>query len=189
MATRNVLLELRSEHANMERLLRVLDQQIEVFEAAGHPDYTAIQDIVLYFLDFPDQCHHPKEDVVAQKLLSLSPGRASQLRGLADLHKELGEQTHRMAGLIRRVLEEAELPRADVIQAVQDFIHSQRHHMQMEEEHFLPLAEELLSASDLEELESEIFQKDDPLFGPETEKHFEMLRDYILKSEEAGREV
>ena len=189
MAKRNVLLELRSEHANMERLLGVLDQQIEIFEAAGHPDYTTIQDIVLYFLDFPDQCHHPKEDLVAQKLLSLSPSRASQLRGLADLHSELGALTRRMARLIHRVLDEAELPRAEVIRAVKEFIQSQRHHMQMEEEHFLPLAEEVLSASDLEELESEIFQKDDPLFGPETEEHFAMLRDFILRSEEAGREV
>ncbi len=186
MAMRNVLQELRSEHANMERLLKVLDQQIEIFQAAGQPDYATIQDIVLYFLDFPDQCHHPKEDVVAQKMLSLAPERASPLRGLADLHSELGEQTRRMARLIHRVLDEAELPRAKVIRAVQDFIHSQRHHMQMEEENFFPLAEEVLSASDLEELESEIFQKDDPLFGPETEKHFEMLRDYILRSEAAG---
>jgi hemerythrin-like domain-containing protein len=189
MAKRNVLQELRAEHANMERLLSVLDQQVEIFEAAGQPDYTTIQDIVLYFLDFPDQCHHPKEDVVAQKLLSLSPDRASQLRGLADLHKELGELTHRMALLIRRVLEEAELPRADVIRAVRDFIQSQRHHMQMEEEYFFPLAQQLLTAADLEELESEIFERDDPLFGTGTEKHFEMLRDYILHSRAAGREV
>ena len=181
---RNVIKELRTEHANMERLLKILDKQIEIFEAAGQPDYTITQDIILYFLDFPDQCHHPKEDLLAQKLLGLSPNRAERLRGLAELHEELGALTRKVAGVVRRVLDEAELPRAQVIRVVKEFVSSQRHHMEMEEEHFLPLADEVLSGADLEELESEIFQREDPLFGPETEKHFEMLRDDILRWEQ-----
>ena len=178
---RNVIGELRDEHANMERLLKILDWQIEIFEAAGQPDYTIVQDIVLYFLDFPDQCHHPKEDVVAQRLLELSPERAARLSALPRLHEELGVQTRTVASVLRRVLDEAELPRAQVIQAARDFVGSQRHHMEMEEEHFLPLAEELLSEADLGELASEILEKDDPLFGPRAEERFAMLRDDILK--------
>ena len=183
-AMRNVIGELRTEHANMARLLKILDQQIEIFEAAGQPDYAIMQDIILYFLDFPDQCHHPKEDLVAQRLLELSPDRAARLSGLAELHEELGALTRKVAGVVRRVLDEAELPRAQVIRAFKEFISSQRHHMEMEEEHFLPLAEEVLSEADLGELEFEIFQKDDPLFGPETEEHFAMLRDNILRWEQ-----
>jgi hemerythrin-like domain-containing protein len=61
--------------------------------------------------------------------------------------------------------------------------------MEMEEAHFLPLAEEMFSEADLEKLESEIFQKEDTLFGPETEEHFAMLRENILRWEEAGRKV
>ena len=67
---RNVVQDLRVEHTSMERLLKILEKQIEVFEAGGQPDYGIIRDIVLFFLDFPDQCHHPKEDSLAQKLLS-----------------------------------------------------------------------------------------------------------------------
>ena len=189
VAMRNVIGELRTEHANMERLLKILDKQIEIFEAAGQPDYTTTQDIILYFLGFPDQCHHPKEDLVAQKLLKLTPDRAGQLRGLAELHEELGGLTRKVASVVRRVLDEAELPRAEVIRAVKEFISSQRHHMEMEEAHFLPLAEEVLSEADLEELESEIFQKEDPLFGPETEEHFATLRDDILRWEKTGSQV
>lgn len=181
---RNTIEELRTEHANMARLLRILDQQIEIFEAAGQPDYTIMQDIILYFLDFPDQCHHPKEDLVAKKLLDLSPERAARLSGLAELHDELGTLARKVASVVRRVLDEAELPRAQVIQAAKEFIGSQRHHMEMEEKHFLPLAEELLSEADLGELASEIFEKADPLFGPETEDHFAMLRDDILRWEQ-----
>jgi hemerythrin-like domain-containing protein len=180
---RNVIGELRTEHANMARLLKILEKQIEIFEATGQPDYTITQDIILYFLDFPDQCHHPKEDLVAQRLLELAPDRAGQLRELTGLHEELGMLTRKVANVVRRVLDEAEIPRAEVIRAVKEFISSQRHHMEMEEAHFLPLAEEVLSEADLEELDAEIFQKEDPLFGPKTEEHFTMLRDNILRWE------
>lgn len=188
-AMRSVIGELRTEHANMERLLRILDRQIEIFEAAGQPDYGIVQDIILYFLDFPDQCHHPKEDLLAQKLLELSPDRAARLSGLAELHTELAALTRKVASVVRRVLEEAELPRAQVIGAAREFTSAQRHHMAMEEEHFLPLAEDLLSEGDLRELESEIFAKDDSLFGPKIEEHFASLRDDILKWEKIGRQA
>jgi len=178
---RNIIEELRIEHTNMQKLLKILEDQIEIFEAAGQPDYTISQDIILYFLDFPDQCHHPKEDLVAQKLLALSPGEAEHLRGLPELHEELGALTRKMARVIRRVLDEAELPREDVIRAAEEFINSQRQHIKMEEVHFLPLAEQVLSAAGLKELESEIFQREDPIFAPKVEEHFAVLRDHIFR--------
>jgi hypothetical protein len=57
---RNVVDDLRIEHTSMERLLGILEKQIEVFEEGDQPDYEIIQDIILSFLDFPDQCHHPE---------------------------------------------------------------------------------------------------------------------------------
>jgi hypothetical protein len=61
--------------------------------------------------------------------------------------------------------------------------------MEMEEAHFLPLAEEVLSDADFLELDAEIFRKEDPLFGPETEEHFTMLRDNILRWEQSDSQV
>lgn len=184
---KNVIEEIRREHANMARMLDVLDRQVEIFEEAGQPDYDLMEKIVLYFLDFPDECHHPKEDLVARKLLERAPERAGRLRGLAELHEELSALTRRMATVLRRVLDEAELPRSQIIRAVKEFSSSQRHHMEMEEEFFLPLAEEVLGEADLGELDSELFGKEDPLFGPRTEAHFTGLRESILKWEKADR--
>ncbi len=180
---KNIIREIRKEHANMARLLDLLDSQVQIFEGAGRPDYKVIQEIVHFFLDFPDLCHHPKEDILAQMLLSKAPSRAVQLRGLAQKHEELGSLTRKVAKAVDQVLGEAELPRARIVQIVREFINSQRHHMEMEEEYFLPLADELLSRSDLDVLESEIFQTEDPLFGPETAKRFENLRDAIFEAE------
>lgn len=180
---RNVIQDLRVEHTSMARLLRILERQTEVFEAGAQPDYGIIQDIVLFFLDFPDQCHHPKEDLLARKLLALSPERAERLGDLIDQHEELGRLTRHLAGRLRRVREETADSPEGLLQAVREFIGAQRHHMEMEEIHFFPLADELLSDANLEDMDAEIFRKEDPLFGPKTEKHFEMLRDNIVKWE------
>jgi hemerythrin-like domain-containing protein len=167
---RNIVQDIRTEHTSMERLLRILEKQIEVFESGGQPDYEITQHIILFFLDFPDQCHHPKEDLVAEKLLELQPERAERLRGLIHQHEKLAALARRVASTIRRVLDEAELPREDVIRAAKEFVSSQRHHIEMEEVHFLPLADELLSDAHLNELDSEIFRREAPLFWTENRK-------------------
>ena len=180
---RHVIQDLRIEHASMERLLRILETQTEAFQAGGKSDLAIVQDILLFFLDFPDQCHHPKEDLLAQKLLELSPARAEPLRDLIRQHKELGLATQRAAATMRSVRDEGEFSRDEAARTVREFIDAQRHHMEMEEIHFLPLADELLGDEELKALDAEIFRIEDPLFGREVEEHFQMLRDYIVKWE------
>lgn len=181
----SILERLRAEHASMAHLLRILDRQVALFERAQQPDYGLMEEIVAYFLDFPDQCHHPKEDMVAAKLLALAPNQAAGLRGLAAQHEQLAGLTRRFAKLLRRVLSEAELRRADILLAMKEFIASQRHHMQMEDEHFLVLAEKLLRPRDHAELEATIAARQDPLSGSSREQHYAKLRETIIAWEKA----
>jgi len=181
--SRNIAQELEGEHASMARLLDILDRQVAVFEASGQPDYELMRQIVDYFIDFPDQCHHPKEDLVAAALIERVPGRTGVLRGLAGKHEELAHLTRRFAHLLQRVLEEAEVPRADVLRAAREFIASQRYHMGMENEHFLPLAREVLGSADLAVLESKLLARQDPLRASSTEERYAKLRDFLLGSQ------
>ena len=176
----NVVDRIRKEHANMERLLLILDRQMETFEAAETPDYDLLQEIMFYFSDFPDKCHHPKEDQLAEKLLEADPERAAPLRGLAAQHEELAQLTGRMTTLLERVMMDAEISRDRVAQTTREFIESQRHHMQMEERHFLPLAETLLGKNALNVPQEEIFNREDPLFEAQAEQRYAKLIEEIL---------
>lgn len=64
---------LREEHRKMSRLLDALEHQIAVFERAGKPDYDVIRGIADYFLEYPDSCHHRKEDVIFEFLCERYP--------------------------------------------------------------------------------------------------------------------
>lgn len=176
----NIIEQIRYEHGNMAKLLDALERQVAVFDSGGRPDYEIVVCVLDYFLDYPERCHHPKEDLLARKILELAGDDAAPLRKLEAQHEELGILTRRYAVLVRRVLDEAELPRSDLARAAKEFIASQRHHMQMEEEHFLPVADALLSQDDLASLESELFAETDPLMDPDTEARYAILRDAIL---------
>ena len=183
----NIIERIRDEHGNMAKLLDALERQVAVFDGGGKPDYEIVLSILDYFLDYPDRCHHPKEDLLARKILDVAGDDATPLRKLEAQHEELGILTRRYAELVRRVLDEAELPRSDLARAAKEFIASQRHHMQMEEEHFLPLADSVLSQDDLASLESELFAETDPLMDPDTEARYAILRDAILAWEAEAR--
>ena len=78
-----VIYTLREEHRNIARLLNALEHQIEIFARAGAPDYDVIRGIAEYFLDYPDRCHHPKEDVVFDRLCARFPRDAGVVGFLA----------------------------------------------------------------------------------------------------------
>jgi hemerythrin-like domain-containing protein len=183
-----ILETLRSDHANMARLLNILERQVSAFHEGEAPDYEIVEAVVAYFLDYPDLCHHPIEDLLARTLLDKTTFKDSAIRGLAEQHEELGGLTRRFAKVVRRVIDEAELPRDYFIRAAKEFIGSQRQHMQMEEEYFFPLAEGGLTPQDLAALDSELFDKEDPLFGGAVKGRFEALYNDIVKWERAEQE-
>ena len=71
-----ILLE---EHRNIEKLLLVLEQELEVFDRSEAPDYEILQAVIEYFQDYPESCHHPKEDMVFEKLKMRDPAAAKRV--------------------------------------------------------------------------------------------------------------
>ncbi len=60
-----VLRVLRQEHADLARLLDMVEAQLG---GDGAPDFELLTGILDYFLTYPDQYHHPKEDLIYRTL-------------------------------------------------------------------------------------------------------------------------
>jgi hemerythrin-like domain-containing protein len=58
---------LRQEHRNIEKLLRVMEQELSVFDRGERPDYEVFGAVIEFFKKYPDSCHHPKEDIIYGK--------------------------------------------------------------------------------------------------------------------------
>ena len=96
-----VIETLRDEHRNIGRLLDALEHQVAVFARAETPDYDVISGIADYFLDFPDLCHHPKENVIYQRLSEKHPQEAARIGDLLLEHKAVHDHAVRFRDTVQ----------------------------------------------------------------------------------------
>ena len=61
---------LYSEHSHFLSLLDTLEQETEKLKPGKVPDYHLLLDIVDYLTHYPDQYHHPREDLLFAKMLN-----------------------------------------------------------------------------------------------------------------------
>ena len=57
-----IIERLSREHRNIEKLLAILERELEIFDRGDRPDYEVIHAIICYFKVYPAVYHHPQED-------------------------------------------------------------------------------------------------------------------------------
>ena len=175
-----ILLE---EHRNIEKLLHVLEQELDVFDRTELPDYEILRTIVEYFQDYPESYHHPKEDIVFEKLKLRDPSAVARIGDVETEHQLETQRLRRFAQAINDILAGREYPRRSFHNVVRDFIDHQRQHMHKEEQLLYPAAIKGLRAEDWVEIDARLNNKKDPLFDRVAEKKFDALRQTILQWE------
>ena len=172
---------LRAEHRDIEQLLNVLEGELEVFERRERPDYEVIQTIISYFQDYSDCCHHPKEDMIFDKLKARDSPTANGIGDVEAEHRQETERLDRVARIVRNVLLDREIARQTFSEVMRDFIDQQRVHMAMEERTLFPVAENALRPEDWREIDVKWNDKTESLFNVAMEERCQSLRDRILR--------
>ncbi|WP_322516054.1 hemerythrin domain-containing protein [Rhodopseudomonas palustris] len=179
---------LYDEHRNIAKLLNVIEHELSVFDRRERPDYEIFQAIIQYFREYPEACHHPKEDVVYQILKERNPSVAGAVGDVEAEHELEGERLARFAKVVEDVLADQELPRETFHTAAQDFLEHQRRHMAKEEQLLFPAALETLTADDWAQIDARIEERKDPMFDGETASKFQNLYATILRWEQETQE-
>jgi hemerythrin-like domain-containing protein len=173
---------LQLEHLNFAKLLSIVEQQLQVSEEGGALDFALLELILLYFSDYPTQCHHPKEDLLFRKLQQRSPETALAISDLLAEHKEIAEQAKQVARVLTQVRRDpAEAVASSLRPALQGFVKMHREHMAAEEHGFFRSARKELTSDDLAEIDFELFDRRDPLFHQEAEARFKAVRAEISR--------
>ena len=173
--------DLGRDHRNMERLLALIEDQVDRFREGTPLDFDLLASVLDYIRNFPERCHHPREDLVFQRLLTRHPSATEAIGDLLKEHRQLAELTARLVEAVRYVELEMDVPRARLESVARDYIAACRRHIAEEERVFFPLAEQRLTDEDWREIEAAISAPDDPLFGPRVEKHYLNLHERILR--------
>jgi hemerythrin-like domain-containing protein len=182
----DILLE---EHQNIEKLLLVLEHELEIFDRSGRPDYEILQTIIQYFQDYPESCHHPKEEKIFEKLKARDPAAAKRF---GDVEAEHAVETRRLRSFARAVeyiLADQEFLRETFHLAVHDFIEHQREHLKKEERLLFPAAVKALRPEDWAEIDARLDDRKDPLFNSVVEEKFHNLEKTILRWEQETEET
>ena len=172
---------LREEHRNIEELLVVLEQELSVFSRSERPDYEIIQAVIGYFQDYPDCCHHPKEDMIFEKLKVRDPVAAQSVGNLEVEHLNEHTRLGRVADIIRKILTDHVVPRQTVEDVMRDFIEHERIHMKMEERVFFSAADSTLQPEDWAAIDARWIDWKDSMFNVAMEEKCQSLRDRILQ--------
>jgi hemerythrin-like domain-containing protein len=175
---------LLEEHQNIEKLLHVLEQELEIFDRGESPDYEILQAIIDYFQDYPESYHHPKEDIVFEKLKLRDPAVAQQIGDAEAEHQVETNRLRQFARGLEDVLAGRELLRQTFHGVVRDFIEHQRQHMAKEERLLFPSAVKALRPEDWVEINTRLSDRKDPLFDNSTEKKFHALQQTIVRWEQ-----
>ncbi len=175
---------IREEHAALAAMLRSIPLLLAEHRRRGSmPDFTTLRAMLFYVDEFPEKRHHRLEsELLFPKLRARTPLARSLLDRL-DAEHACGEQRIRnlehaltafeMLGGSRR------LPFEKDAQRYVDFYLA---HMALEEHEILPLAEQVLTATDWQELDDAFAQNRDPLTGAEPTAEYRALFTRIVNA-------
>ena len=178
---------LREEHQNIDKLLRILEQELAVFECGERPDYDLLQAIIGYFQAYPDHCHHPKEDIVFEALRQRDPAMAEAIADIEDEHRHEAARLRRFALIVESIQVDHEVLRQTFSGAVRDFIAYQRKHLEKEERFLFPAALKALLPEDWAAIDARLTCGRDPLFSSAAEDEYHDLRQRLLQWEEENQ--
>ena len=177
----NIIQILLEEHRNIDKLLLVLERELEVFDRSEEPDYELLQAVIEYFQDYPESCHHPKEDMVFEKLKVRDSAAANRIGDVEAEHQVETNRLRRLVEAVEEILAGHEFLRQTFHDVVHDFIEHQRQHMDKEERLLFPAAVQGLRPDDWAELDARLNDRKDPLFNGVIETKFQALQRTILR--------
>ena len=137
-----------TDHVYFNRLLNLLEKQVDVFHDGGVPNYELMLDVVYYVTHFSDVLHHPREDAAFARLARRNPGLQLPVARLAQEHRVLAHIGKRLEQMLEQAAGGAFFERADLEALAATYLTYYRSHIAREERDILPLAARMLTAED-----------------------------------------
>ena len=178
---------LRSEHKNIAKLLGVVDSELDRFRRSGMLNVRLLGHIAQYSLTYPDLYHHPKEDLLYDRLTRRDAAIRSVVENIIDEHKMIADLSRRFGAAAQRAEITGDGSTSDLAHIAQKFVAAYRHHLRIEEDRLFPAAERSLTRQDWAAIDTEARDAPDPLFGPRVDAAFQPILDAIMGANWSSR--
>ena len=172
---------IKEEHRTLRSVMHALEQLVrEVLTHRIDVDHALIACMLYYIDDFPERCHHPKEDECLFRLLRERTSSADAV--LDELQAQHVRSAQMMAYLQRlfvRYLGGAPDGLRHFSDAVESYAAFLEDHMEREETRVLPLAEKTLQPGDWQAIDAAFRADQDPLRSEQFQQEFRKLKQRI----------
>lgn len=147
--TPRVVQALHNEHVYMSNLLDSLAEQIDLMAQGKDTDFHLLLDIIDYMQNFPDRYHHPREDILYQRMALRDDEAARDVQLLMAEHELLEKLADELAECIRDIhVLPTVLKKQKALNLCEGYVNALRDHMNREEGKVLPRAAEILQPED-----------------------------------------
>lgn len=138
---------LSQDHIDMRMALNMLEREVDAVAQYHDPDGDLLGGAAQYFATFPQQCHHPIEELIHDVLSSRAPDAATQAMAVKD-HDSIEERVGEFALMTRNLFIDAPKWRVPFCSTARGFITAKRDHIRDEERLLFRLALEHLQPED-----------------------------------------
>ncbi|GAL10657.1 hypothetical protein JCM19233_1634 [Vibrio astriarenae] len=174
---------IRREHGYMIRLLAMLRRKLVALKEEQSVNYSLIREIVDYLAKHSNSVHHPKEDILYHYYME-HYGHEQEMENLEQDHVMLSEKSHAFLETLEMILADAVIPQDVFIAQLEDFLDTQRKHLEFEEHSILPLIANSFTSQDWQAVESQWDREEsDPVFGDTIADEYMLLADRVRRGE------
>ena len=179
-----IMQQLRNEHEVMISLLNILEKQVNLIKADDQADLQLVSEIAEYFTGFPEECHHPKEELIYDTLKTKDSEIYQAIENMPEEHRISAERANTLSKIINQIVDNLEISKTEFVTTAADFIQFQRDHIALEENWFFPKVEQELTTADWADIAERCMDTKDPIIDVGSLSHFENLRQAITETVE-----
>ncbi|MDH3616407.1 MAG: hemerythrin domain-containing protein [Gammaproteobacteria bacterium] len=173
------LATLRDEHRYFQSLLDIAREQQELLENKGDVDLDILQDVLQYLSEYPDDYHHPRENLMFTRLREVDGGSGRLLDRLLAGHHEMEKESNRLYFTVMRANNGENIRRRKLSEDLNRFVEGYEKHMDDEDNVIFLRALNALSDKDWAELDDGMEHVEDPLFGARVRRRYRHLANVL----------
>ena len=179
-----IIEKLRREHAGMRKIIIVIRSQLDLIERHAQPALILLTNALYYMRKFPSVVHHPKEELIFEKLLARGAPVQKEVEQLHAQHEEIYALEDNLIELALALQKGDPKAQAQLLEFGRHYLAVQALHVETEERILFPSALQNLKAYDWKDVRKKAVSIDDPLFGSNPSERYRYLYDYLLREAE-----
>lgn len=185
-----IMRTLHNEHKYITVLQDSLEKQVKQLAPGGKPDYHILSDMLDYIANYPDEFHHPLEDVIYERLVKRHHASIGTVEELLAQHTDMARDTQFLLKNVNAICAGKQKPmRNQLRKDLQSYIEFYRAHINLEEGEVFPAAKKYLQEADWQAINKSLHVIEDPVFSETNTSKYKNLSDYVnSKSEEVAAE-